>query len=168
MTAVPVFFGMKILICQVTLFTNMEKNYPFGSKSAIGKWSLRTLDRKIWRLGDHFFISTLKLYLTSAEYNLYETFTGKEALDVIKRKEIHLVLLDIMMPRMAGICGAFLIIYSTIFINMHSRAPGYIWIWNGGMTRSAWSSATPRAFDRGQSDRTYGRSVLAGCRWRSL
>ena len=25
-----------------------------------------------------------------------------------------------------GICDTFLIIYSTIFINMHSRAPGYI------------------------------------------
>ena len=43
-------------------------------------------------------VSALKRYLTSAEYNLYEAFTGKEALDVIKRKEIHLVLWDIMMP----------------------------------------------------------------------
>ena len=71
-------------------------------------------------------VSALKLYLTSAEYNLYEAFTGKEALDVIKRNEIHLVLLDIMIPRMPDICGTFLIIYSTIFINMHSRVPGYI------------------------------------------
>lgn len=47
-------------------------------------------------------VSALKLYLTSAEYNLYEAFTGKEALDVIKRNEIHLVLLDIMMSQMDG------------------------------------------------------------------
>lgn len=47
-------------------------------------------------------VSALKIYLTSAEYTLYEAFTGKEALAKIKRNDIHLVLMDIMMPEMDG------------------------------------------------------------------
>ena len=47
-------------------------------------------------------VSALKIYLTSAEYTLYEAFTGKESLAKIKRNDIHLVLMDIMMPEMDG------------------------------------------------------------------
>lgn len=48
-------------------------------------------------------VSALKIYLTNDEYNLYEAYNGKEALDVIEKNEIHLILLDIMMPEMDGI-----------------------------------------------------------------
>lgn len=48
-------------------------------------------------------VNALKIYLNDANYSLYEAFNGKEALEVIRQQEIHLVLLDIMMPEMDGI-----------------------------------------------------------------
>ena len=51
-------------------------------------------------------VSALKIYLTGEGYGLYEAYDGKEALEVIKNNEIHLVLMDIMMPNMDGIEAA--------------------------------------------------------------
>ena len=48
-------------------------------------------------------VNALKIYLTPEGYHLYEAFTGKEALDIVKKHDIHLILLDIMMPVMDGI-----------------------------------------------------------------
>ena len=47
-------------------------------------------------------VNALKIYLSDANYTLFEAFNGKEALKVIEREEIHLVLMDIMMPEMDG------------------------------------------------------------------
>lgn len=48
-------------------------------------------------------VSALKIYLKAENYNVYEAYNGKEALQVLEQEEIHLVLLDIMMPEMDGI-----------------------------------------------------------------
>ena len=48
-------------------------------------------------------VNALKIYLSPEGYNLYEAFTGREALDVVKNNDIHLILMDIMMPVMDGI-----------------------------------------------------------------
>lgn len=48
-------------------------------------------------------VNALKIYLNDPNYRLYEAFTGKEAVEIIQKEEIHLVLLDIMMPEMDGI-----------------------------------------------------------------
>ena len=48
-------------------------------------------------------VNALKIYLNNPEYQLFEAFNGQEALDIISRVDIHLVLLDIMMPKMDGI-----------------------------------------------------------------
>ena len=47
-------------------------------------------------------VNALKIYLNDINYTLYEAFNGKEALKVIEEQDIHLVLLDIMMPEMDG------------------------------------------------------------------
>ena len=47
-------------------------------------------------------INALKIYLNNPEYQFYEACNGKQALEIIEREEIHLVLLDIMMPVMDG------------------------------------------------------------------
>lgn len=47
-------------------------------------------------------VSALKIYLADQEYCLYEAYNGREALDIIENNDIHLVLLDIMMPEMDG------------------------------------------------------------------
>lgn len=48
-------------------------------------------------------VSALKIYLADANYTLYEAYTGKEAISVMENNDIHLILLDIMMPEMDGI-----------------------------------------------------------------
>ena len=48
-------------------------------------------------------VSALKIYLTSEGYQVFEAFNGKEAIELVKTKEIHLVLMDIMMPILDGI-----------------------------------------------------------------
>lgn len=48
-------------------------------------------------------VNALKIYLAPEGYHLYEAYTGKEVLEVVKRHDIHLILLDVMMPVMDGI-----------------------------------------------------------------
>lgn len=48
-------------------------------------------------------VSALKIYLTSDGYQVWEAFNGKEAVEILQQQEIHLVLLDIMMPVLDGI-----------------------------------------------------------------
>ena len=48
-------------------------------------------------------VSALKIYLTSEGYQVFEACNGKEAVEIVESEEIHLVLMDIMMPVMDGI-----------------------------------------------------------------
>lgn len=48
-------------------------------------------------------VSALKIYLNSEEYNLFVAYNGAQAVETVKNNDIHLVLLDIMMPVMDGI-----------------------------------------------------------------
>ncbi len=48
-------------------------------------------------------VSALKIYLTSEGHNVVEAYNGREAVDIVAGQEIHLVLMDIMMPVMDGI-----------------------------------------------------------------
>lgn len=48
-------------------------------------------------------VNALKIYLNDENYTLYEAYDGAEALEVLRRVDIHLILMDIMMPRMSGI-----------------------------------------------------------------
>ena len=48
-------------------------------------------------------VNALKIYLAPEGYTLYEAFTGKQAMEVVKNHDIHLILLDIMMPQMDGL-----------------------------------------------------------------
>ena len=50
-------------------------------------------------------VRALRIYLSTGEYNLFEAYTGREALELVRREEIHLVLMDIMMPEMDGIAA---------------------------------------------------------------
>ncbi|MCR5229858.1 MAG: response regulator transcription factor [Solobacterium sp.] len=48
-------------------------------------------------------VNALKIYLSDPDYTLFEAYNGKEAVDILEHEEIHLILLDIMMPVMDGI-----------------------------------------------------------------
>jgi len=48
-------------------------------------------------------VNALKIYLKPEGYGLLEARNGLEALELVKTREVHLVLLDVMMPLMDGI-----------------------------------------------------------------
>ncbi|MBE6960465.1 MAG: response regulator transcription factor [Ruminococcaceae bacterium] len=48
-------------------------------------------------------VNALKIYLAPEGYQLFEAYNGQQALDIVNREDIHLILLDIMMPVMDGI-----------------------------------------------------------------
>ena len=43
-------------------------------------------------------VNALKIYLNDTNYHFLEAFDGEEAVHVVETKEVHLVLMDIMMP----------------------------------------------------------------------
>lgn len=51
-------------------------------------------------------VQALKIYLAPEGYRLFEAYTGKQAVQLVQTEEIHLILLDIMMPEMDGITAA--------------------------------------------------------------
>ena len=50
-------------------------------------------------------VSALTIYLTTGGYQVFPAYDGVEALSILEREEIHLVLLDIMMPKLDGIAA---------------------------------------------------------------
>ncbi len=48
-------------------------------------------------------VAALKIYLEAEGYETLCAYNGREALELLEREEVHLVLMDIMMPEMDGI-----------------------------------------------------------------
>jgi len=49
-------------------------------------------------------VNALRLYLSEEkQYRIFEAFNGAQALEIVQQQEIHLAILDIMMPVMDGI-----------------------------------------------------------------
>lgn len=51
-------------------------------------------------------VSAIEIYLSKEGYNIVKAYDGKEALEKLEMNEIHLIILDIMMPEMDGITVA--------------------------------------------------------------
>ena len=50
-------------------------------------------------------VNALKIYLSGGDYCLFEASNGREALEVVEKNDIHLILIDIMMPQLDGIAA---------------------------------------------------------------
>ena len=48
-------------------------------------------------------VNALKIYLNDTNYHFLEAFDGEEAVHMVETNEVHLVLMDIMMPKLDGI-----------------------------------------------------------------
>ena len=48
-------------------------------------------------------VKAIEIYLGKENYNIYKAYDGEEALKIINKNEIHLVILDIMMPNKDGL-----------------------------------------------------------------
>ena len=48
-------------------------------------------------------VNAIEIYLSQEGYNIIKAYDGEEALEKLKENEIHLIILDIMMPNKDGI-----------------------------------------------------------------
>ena len=52
-------------------------------------------------------VEAIEIYLTQEGYRILKAYDGTEALEMLEREEVHLLLLDVMMPKLDGIRGNF-------------------------------------------------------------
>lgn len=52
---------------------------------------------------DQSIVEAICIYLENEGYSLFKAYNGVEALETIENKEIHLIIMDIMMPKLDGI-----------------------------------------------------------------
>ena len=48
-------------------------------------------------------VGAIEIYLKKEGYNILKAYNGEEALDIVNNNEIHLIILDIMMPKKDGL-----------------------------------------------------------------
>ncbi len=61
-------------------------------------------------------VAALKIYLSGGDYRVFEAYNGAEAVETVRKNDIHLILMDIMMPELDGIAA-------TAAIRRESNAP---------------------------------------------
>ena len=52
---------------------------------------------------DHAIVDAIEIYLSQEGYTVLKAYDGQEAIEMLKEHEVHLLILDIMMPRLDGI-----------------------------------------------------------------
>ena len=48
-------------------------------------------------------VEAIEAYLRSEGYNVLKSYTGKQAIEIVEKNDVHLIIMDIMMPEMDGI-----------------------------------------------------------------
>ncbi len=65
---------------------------------------------------DREIVDAIEIYLLQEGYTIFKAYDGQEAVRILKEQQIHLLLIDIMMPKMDGI-------HATIKIREYSSVP---------------------------------------------
>ena len=45
----------------------------------------------------------IEIYLRNEGYKVFKAYNGEEALEIVRRENLHLIIMDVMMPKMDGI-----------------------------------------------------------------
>lgn len=61
-------------------------------------------------------VDAIEIYLSQDGYHIFKAYDGEQAIEMLKREEIHLLIIDIMMPKLDGI-------RATLKIREHSSIP---------------------------------------------
>lgn len=65
---------------------------------------------------DREIVDAIEIYLLQEGYTIFKAYDGQEAIRILKEQQIHLLLIDIMMPKLDGI-------HATIKIREYSSVP---------------------------------------------
>ena len=73
---------------------------------------------------DREIVDAIEIYLNQDGYRIFKAYDGQQAIDLLKKEEIHLLIMDIMMPKLDGIRATLKIReYSSIpFIILSARS----------------------------------------------
>ncbi len=52
---------------------------------------------------DREIVSAIEIYLSNEGYTVFKAYDGLEALNVVEKEELHLIIMDVMMPKMDGL-----------------------------------------------------------------
>ena len=70
---------------------------------------------------DREIVDAIEIYLNQDGYRIFKAYDGEQAIDLLKKEEIHLLIMDVMMPKLDGIRATLKIReYSSIPIIMLS------------------------------------------------
>lgn len=61
-------------------------------------------------------VEAIEIYLLQEGYQIYKAYDGEQAIEVLRREDIHLLIIDIMMPKLDGI-------HATLKIREYSSIP---------------------------------------------
>lgn len=61
-------------------------------------------------------VEAIEIYLRNEGYSIYKAYNGEEAIEILQKEEIHLLIMDIMMPKLDGI-------HATVKIREYSSVP---------------------------------------------
>ena len=45
----------------------------------------------------------IEIYLRNEGYKVFKAYNGEEALEIVRSENLHLIIMDVMMPKMDGI-----------------------------------------------------------------
>ena len=48
-------------------------------------------------------VEAIEIYLQQEGYHVLKAYDGEQALDILKKNEVHLLIIDVMMPKLDGI-----------------------------------------------------------------
>ena len=52
---------------------------------------------------DREIVNAIEIYLSNEGYTIFKAYDGLEALNVVEKEELHLIIMDVMMPKMDGL-----------------------------------------------------------------
>ena len=61
-------------------------------------------------------VDAIEIYLMQEGYQVHKAYDGEQAIKILKEKEIHLLIIDVMMPKLDGI-------HATLKIREYSSIP---------------------------------------------
>ena len=61
-------------------------------------------------------VEAIEIYLLQEGYQIFKAYDGEQAIEVLKKEDIHLLIIDIMMPKLDGI-------HATLKIREYSSIP---------------------------------------------